>query len=70
MVVSRIQINLFMLQLQFLHLLNYIYIFLNGYIGDPQKALLKAASMRATLKYGACCYWKAAYATGGYRDRC
>ena len=42
--------HIFMLQLQFLHLLKYIYLFDNGYKGDPQKALLKAASMRATLK--------------------
>ena len=31
----------------------YIYIFDDGYKGDPQKALLKAASMRATLRCGA-----------------
>ena len=39
-----------MFQLQVLHLLIYIYIFDDGYKGDPQKALLKAASMRATLR--------------------
>ena len=49
----QIQIHLFMLQLQVLHLLKYIYIFDDGYKGDPQKALLKAASMRATLRCGA-----------------
>ena len=38
-----------MFQLQVLHLLKYnIYIFDDGYKGDPQKALLNAASMRAT----------------------
>ena len=38
-----------MFQLQVLHLLNiYIYIFDDGYKGDPQKALLKNDSMRAT----------------------
>ena len=31
----------------------YIYIFDDGYKGDPQKALLKAASMLATLRCGA-----------------
>ena len=44
-----------MFQLQVLHLLKYIYIYIfdNGYKGDPQKALLKAASIRATLRCGA-----------------
>ena len=45
----KIQIDLFMFHIQFLHLLKYIYIFDNGYKGDPQKTLLKAASMRATI---------------------
>ena len=31
--------------------------------GDPQKALLKAASMRATLEYGVLYFRNAAYAT-------
>ena len=46
-----------MFELQVLHLLKYIYIYIyifdDGYKGDPQKALLKAASMRATLRCGA-----------------
>ena len=50
-----------MLQLQLLHLLKYvyiIYIFIDGYKGDSQKAfvLLKAASMRATLEHGVWCF--------------
>ena len=51
----QMQIYLFMFQLQVLHLLKYIYIYIfdDGYKGDPQKALLKAASMRATLRCGA-----------------
>ena len=60
-----------MFQLQVLHLLKYIYIYIfdDGYKGDPQKALLKAASMRATLRCGAWCFWNAAYATGEVQRR-
>ena len=60
-----------MFQLQVLHLLKniYIYIFDDGYNGDPQKAFLKAASMRATLKCGSWCFWNAAYATGEVQRR-
>ena len=65
----QINIHLFMFQLQCLHMLKYIYIFDNRYKGDPQKALLKAASMRATLKCGAWCFWNAAYATGEVQRR-
>ena len=32
----------------YIYIYIYIYIFDDGYKGDPQKALLKAASMRAT----------------------
>ena len=42
-----------MFQLQVLHLFKYIYIYIfdDGYKGDPQTALLNAASMRATIKW-------------------
>ena len=67
----QIQIHLFMFQLQVLHLLKYIYIYIfdDGYKGDPQKALIKAASMRATLRCGAWCFWNTAYATGEVQRR-
>ena len=56
-ILFQIQIHLLMFQLQVLHLPKYIYIYIfffdDGYKGDPQKPLLKAASVRATLRCGA-----------------
>ena len=42
-----------MFQLQVLHLFKYIYIYIfdDGYKGDPQRVLLKASFMRTTI-YG------------------